>query len=268
MHRQAELLLAAGAALDDLAPDERSAYDAHRRGCPDCPMLEDELSSLLVDLSLLAPERVPPPALFAGIRLAMSGGAGVLEAPRLMPSLPAAPAIPISLERTPPRRMPVAAALGLAAVLALVAVGLGARAIGLQGALDRSTAEAASLRAALATQQGAMAALVNPAHVAVALAPEAAAPEAIASVVFVPGTTSSWLVAEHLPATPAGKAYQLWYADAAGVHPLQTVEWSGNGAMVAPIAVDLASSDAVMLTLEDASGAQGEPGPQVVFGNL
>jgi hypothetical protein len=46
------------------------------------------------------------------------------------------------------------------------------------------------------------------------------------------------------------------------------VSWDGEGTMIAPIGVDLADSAAVMLTLEPEGGAQGEPGPQVVFGEL
>jgi hypothetical protein len=85
---------------------------------------------------------------------------------------------------------------------------------------------------------------------------------------FVPGTSRAYLVAEGLPATPSGQGYQLWYADAAGVHPLQTVSFDGNGAFVAPLGVDLSTAAAVMVTLENAGGATGDPGPQVVFGQL
>jgi hypothetical protein len=109
---------------------------------------------------------------------------------------------------------------------------------------------------------------MNPAHVAVSLTAEAVAPAATAMVVFVPGTATSYVVAEDLPPTPSGHGYQLWYADAAGVHPLQTVAWDGAGAFVVPLDVDLSSSSAVMITLEEAGGAIAEPGPQVVFGEL
>jgi hypothetical protein len=35
-----------------------------------------------------------------------------------------------------------------------------------------------------------------------------------------------------------------------------------------PFGVDLASAKATMITLEPVGGAQGEPGPQVAFGEL
>jgi hypothetical protein len=87
-------------------------------------------------------------------------------------------------------------------------------------------------------------------------------------VVYVPGTDEAWLVAHGLPATPADHGYQLWFADAAGVHGLGTYSFSGEGTFVAPFAVDLASSKAAMVTLEPVGGAVGDPGPQVVFGEL
>ncbi len=113
-----------------------------------------------------------------------------------------------------------------------------------------------------------MTAALNQRHVTVALHAEPLAPSAEAAVVYVPGAGSSWIVARNLPATPAGHGYQLWYADDSGVHPLQTVSFDGTLTFVAPLGVDLADSSAVMITLEDAGGAQGEPGPQVVFGEL
>jgi len=64
-------LLAAGAALDDLDPVERAAWDAHLADCTECDVLVDELSMVLADVSLLVPERVPPATLFAGIRKAI-----------------------------------------------------------------------------------------------------------------------------------------------------------------------------------------------------
>jgi len=158
--------------------------------------------------------------------------------------------------------------MALAAVLGLVAVGLGARGIALQDELERSTAQVAALQAEMQDQGAVLTAAMDPEHRMVALESEELAEGATAVVVFVPGTETSYILAENLPATPAGHGYQLWYADADGVHPLQTVGFDGSGSFVAPLDVDLASSTAVMLTLEGSGGAAGEPGPQVVFGEL
>ena len=44
--------------------------------------------------------------------------------------------------------------------------------------------------------------------------------------------------------------------------------YDGRGPFVAPFGVDLADGAAAMVTLEPMGGATGEPGPQVVFGEL
>ena len=76
MTHAAALLLAAGAALDDLDPRERAAYQAHRADCPGCRRVETELGGILADLALAVPGRVPPPSLLDGIRQAIGAGAG------------------------------------------------------------------------------------------------------------------------------------------------------------------------------------------------
>ena len=224
----------------------------------------------MADLSLVAPERMPPPDLLAGIRRAI---AAEDDAPRTagrpLPSpsgssaasnvVPASPSVPRSRDRIAGHR---------GRPRASIALGLGARTVTLQQDLDSTSAQVASLEANLAGQGGAMTVALNPSHVTVALHGDAIAPAAEAAVVFVPGDDASYVVARNLPATPSGHGYQLWYADAAGVHPLQTVSFDGNGTFVAPVGVDLADSSAVMITLEESGGATGEPGPQVVFGEL
>jgi len=286
MHDEAERLLAAGAVLDDLAPGELASYETHRGTCAACRRLELELDHVLADLALVVPERVPPADLLGGIRRALAAEAVADQAPARLarssasdkaaqPAVPAAfvgaastgaPSNVVRLRRA--SRGPVIASLALAAGLGVIALGLGARGVTLQRDLDASNAHVASMERSLASQGDAMTVAVNPHHVTVALHAEALAPDAVAAVVYVPGADQSFIVARNLPATPAGHGYQLWYADAAGVHPLQTVRYDGSGTFVAPIGVDLANSSAVMLTLEAEGGATGDPGPQVVFGEI
>lgn len=277
IHHEAELLLAAGAVLDDLEPDERAAYDHHRRGCAACAVAEDELELVLADLALIVPERIPPPDLFAGIRLAIDaerqrstapGRPRAFDRPMAVLTPSASPTRPIPITTAHGPRRPFVAAVGLAAALAVVAVGLGARGAAIQSDLDRAQAQVALLRDQVTAEGGVMAAAIDPAHRTVALHAEPLAPAADAAVVFVPGSRDAWIVARDLPATAPGQAYQLWHADASGVHPLQTVAFDGSGALVAPLGVALAPGDAVMITLEDAGGATGDPGPQVVFGEI
>jgi hypothetical protein len=266
----AALLLAAGAALDDLEPDEQAVYESHRAGCAACGVAEDELAVVLSDLALVVPERVPPPDLLAGIRRAIEAEDGGVRSSASagvrLHTIPAPRALePVARGRRTPWGF---AGIALAAALAVVAVGLGALTTTLRTDLDRSQATIDQLRAQLDGRGAVLAAALDPGHVTVALHPEALAPNAEATVVYVPGTSEAWMVARGLPATPPGTGYQLWYADEAGVHGLQTVAFDGHTAFVASFDVDLATSDAVMLTLEPAGGAIGDPGPQVVFGEL
>jgi hypothetical protein len=278
MHDDAERMLTAGAVLDDLAPDELASYEAHRATCAECRQLERELDRVMADLSLVVPERMPPPDLLGEIRRALATEQAMRAATAITLMQPG-PAVPVTPARTgvPPadvialrrsRRTPTMASLALAAAIGVIAVGLGARMVALQQNLDATTAQVASLESALAERGDAMTVALNPSHVTVALHGDALAPQAEAAVMYLPGQDAAYLVARNLPATPAGHGYQLWYADAAGVHPLQTVAYDGSGPFVAPIGVDLADSAAVMITLEESGGATGEPGPQVVFGEL
>ena len=273
-------LLTAGAALGDLDADEVRIEAAHAAACPDCRALKVELLDVMADLALLAPARVPPAALLGRIRGAIREADAVDAVPGAAapqasssevmapPSAPE-PAEIVSLEEARARRRrPIAAALALAAVFALVAVGLGATTVQLRSELDQTRSDVAALRAEAAGQTELMAALADPAHRTAPLVGKSAAPGATAVVVYVPGTTEAWIVADNLPATPAGSTYQLWYADASGAHPLETATWDGKGVMVAPVGVDLATSAAVMVTLEPTGGSTGAPGPEVVFGQL
>ena len=111
MIHEEQLLLAAGAVLDDLDPDERAAYEAHRRSCADCRGAELELDHVVADLSLGAPERVPPLDLLAGIRRALAAEDATPRRVTLLPAVqpPAANVVPF---RRPPRA-PVIASLAL-----------------------------------------------------------------------------------------------------------------------------------------------------------
>jgi hypothetical protein len=164
------------------------------------------------------------------------------------------------------------AGLATAAALAVVAVGLGVRSVQLSEQVLVTQAAADTAEAALAdrtaTLSGAMAVALDPGHVTASLHAEPVAPAASAVVVYRPGTADAYLMATDLPATGDGQVYQLWVADADGVHGLGTFHHDGLGAFVAPFDHDLAGAAAAMVTLEPEGGAIGEPGPQVVFGEL
>jgi hypothetical protein len=270
--------LAAGAALDDLDPAERHALDAHLATCAPCRALATDLDDVLGELALVAPALEPPrgmrAAVLAAVReparprltLVAEGGHG---GPRAAPvsAIPASRPIPTTGAPTIERLLRWGG-LATAAVLAVLAVGLGAQNQRLQDQVTAATLASRDAQAQLQARQAAVTLAADPAHVSVALHAEAVAPAAHAAVIFRPGTSDAYLLATDLPPTPAGHVYQLWYADAAGVHPLGTYPFDGHGPFLAPFGVDLATSVAAMLTLEPDGGATGEPGPQVVFGEL
>jgi hypothetical protein len=260
--------LAAGAALDDLDASERSSLDGHLRVCGPCRGDASALADTAGLLALAAPRRVPPASLRGDVMAAIAAsGAMASSAPIL--DLGA-----IRRERTIYRRLSFAG-LAAAAALAIAVGALGASAAGLRGDLDAAArdldaaaAERDAAVARLAATDGAMSVVLAPDHATATLTPEPMAAGATVYVVFRPGTTEAWLMAGQLPATPAGHVYQLWSADKAGVHPLTMFTCDGSHACLAPFGVDLAVAKATMITLEPAGGAQGEPGPQVAFGNL
>ncbi len=271
--------LAAGAALGDLDATERVQLDAHLATCASCVALSADLEGVLVNLALAAPELRPPASLKLEIMSALRSPAVVdVEAPTPMdtgqgpaaggpvPASSVAPVVDLA-ERRRWRTIGVAGA-GMAAVLAIAAVGLGARTADLTEQVAAARVALAEAQAQVASRNAALTVIAAPGHVTASLHAEPVAPDATAMVVFRPGSDESYLMATGLPATPDGQVYQLWFADGSGVHALGTFHHDGTGAFVAPFGVDLADSAAAMVTLEPEGGAQGEPGPQVVFGEF
>lgn len=255
-------LLAAGAALDDLDAAERVDYDRHLAGCGACQSLAADLDDVIADLALVAPTLAPPSSLRDDVLAALQRPTPALRA---LPSASAA-VVPAAAPRQP--RVALWGSLGLAAVLGIVAIGLGAQTARLSDQVTVANAAAAEAQIKVAAREAAIALIADPTHETASLRAEPVAPVATAVVVYRPGSTDAYLMAMDLPATPAGQVYQLWVADDTGVHALGTFHFDGQGAFVAPFGVDLGDSAAAMVTLEPEGGAQGEPGPQVVFGEI
>jgi hypothetical protein len=252
--------LAAGDALDDLSRAERARFRLHARWCRSCAGLRRDLDETTAMLAIAPVQRPAPEALRAAVMrsIAAAGpdaaraGAGIADG-----------------RRRPGRIGAVGlAAFGAAAVLALAVVGLGVRTAALSDELARSEATSRTLAARLAAQEGAMAVTLQPDHLTARLDALPAAGEAVASVVYAPGSDDAYLVARGLPATPSGSVYQLWFADGSGVHPLATFTSDGSGVLVVSFGTDLAGKKATMVTLEPDGGTTGAPGPEVLFGAL
>ncbi len=252
--------LAAGATLEDLEPSERERLESHLAGCPDCRIVAGQLHDVVWDLALLTPDVEPPFYLQQSVLAA-------IRASEPTPISGAASAR-VRLEAPSRLRWATLAPVALAAVIGVVAIGLGARVAALTQENAAAAAAAQEVQAQVAARESAMAVLLLPEHETARLTADALAPGATAVAVFEPGTTQSYVMVANLPATPAGHVYQLWYADATGVHALGTFHHDGTTAFVASFGVDLSMSDAAMITLEPDGGSAGEPGPQVVFGTL
>jgi hypothetical protein len=249
--------LAAGAALDDLDHEERLSFGTHLASCSECAALERDLEDVTVGLALLATELRPPATLRADVLRAIATPPS---------STTARPVWNAADHRQGPgsaarRRSAMKgrplwgfAAVGLAAALGAVSVG--------------ATWRADALADELAFERAALAVAANPAHLTATLHAEPVVPEGDAIVVWLPGTDEAWLLADRLPATPVDRVYQLWVADAAGVHGLGTFAHDGDGPFIAPFGTALDGAAAAMVTLEPIGGAVGEPGPEIVFGEL
>lgn len=284
--------LAAGAALDDLDSTESADLDAHLAGCPPCRRDARELAGVAALVALAAVPRRPPSTLKGRVLVAIAGS----DAPGWAPAAPAPLALggtnrpaaipwtfqePIDLAaaaaaraaataRASARRWRNAGIIGLAAAV-LLAVTTGWVAVenrALDGRLATTARQRDAAVALLATNAAAMTVVLAPDHATAALQPDALAPRAVAYVVYRPGADDAWLMATGLPALAAGSVYQLWAADAAGVHAGPTFTCDGTGPCLASFGMDLRGMSAAMVTLEPVGGVTADPGPQVVFGKL
>lgn len=245
--------LLAGRELGGLDRPEALELDRHLAGCSHCATEVRPFGDTLAALALAVPARDPGPWLHASIMSAVHD-----TTPRFTWSH-------FSVSVRPWRQY---LAAGIAAVLVIASVGLSRGVVGLQSTLAQQRSSLATAHDQLVLQGEALAVALDPGHRAAELVAQPAAPRVVAQVVYRPGTTASYLVADGLPANPDGTVYQLWDADAAGAHPLGTFAFDGSGTLIVPFGVDLGDKAATMVTLEPVGGSRGLPGPEVVFGEL
>ncbi len=265
------LQLIAGRELGGLDAAESAELDAHLAGCAACTVEARMIAGAAAQIAFAAPVRQPPAGMRSSILAAIHAEAG--ESGAAAASMPARPNVPAGPAAAGWRTWLMGprfrlAGMGLATVLVVGALGLGAWNLKLQSQLDAQSQTIAAAEQRVAVQGAAMAVVLDPRHVAANLDPEPVAPAAIAQVVYRPGTNQAYLIADRLPPTPAGHVYQLWYADGSGVHPLGTYAFNGDGSFIVPFGVDLGGKAAAMVTLEATGGSTAGPGPQVVFGQL
>ncbi len=267
--------LAAGAAIEDLEPAESTELSAHLAICAPCRRDASQLADIAGLMALAAPPRRPPAMMKRSVLAAVAAtDHAEPTAPRRLWPVPDPGAEPrltaVPAARPQVMRWRAAAVVGLAATIVL-GVATGALLVqnrSLDGSLAATAAERDAAVRNLAADTAAMSVVLAPDHATAVLHPESLGPSAVAFVVYRPGANDAWLMASGLPATPAGSVYELWAADATGVHPGPTFTCTGNGPCLASFGMDLAGKTAAMVTLEPAGGAVSRPGPQVVFGQL
>jgi len=256
--------LMAGRALGDLDGAEQRPVESHLRSCSGCRSLTRDLDGVLTEMAYAAFPRVAPEALGPSVMSAIQSEAAMpvrsVQATRSVPELGA-----IRQARFGGLGRGLGVGLAAAAVLAIVV--LGAQVVDLRDRLDRAQLVARDAAADLAARNTAMQVVADPSHASAWLAPSTTDVATGALMVYVPGSTDAFLVADGLPATPDGRVYQFWHADAAGLHAGVTFRYDGEGVLVIPVKVDLGGAQAAMLTIE-ADGGAAAPSQDVVFGEL
>ncbi len=255
--------LIAGGVLGGLDRPERATVDGHLWTCTECRRLEHQLSGVAMELALCASPRTVPAGLGDRILGALPGPHGGHEGRSTPVALPRGRAS-ARLGISPRGWAPAALSFVLAA--ALLAAGAGW--LRVDAELDRTRGLLAAATAEQGTQVAAMELVADPAHAAAWLEPSGPGFEHPVLMVYLPGSERAYLVASGLPVTPAGRVYQFWHADEAGVHPGLTFPVTDGEVLLIPIDLDLSRARAAMLTLEPEGGAEGDPGPDVVFGEL
>jgi anti-sigma factor RsiW len=219
--------LTAGYALDALDPEERRAYEAHLEGCERC---REELGAFWETTDALA--------------VAASGPApsDALRG-RILSAARAEPQNVVALES---RRSRLAPALGaVAAVAAVVAIGIGIWATQLSGDLDDA-------RLALEREQAVAEVLSDPGSRTVAL-------EAGTGRLVVSPDGQGVLVLDELAQAPTGKTYEAWIVEGGTPVPAGIFA-GGDGRERIPLEGTVDPGDVVAVTIEErrVSSPQGE----------
>jgi anti-sigma-K factor RskA len=133
--------------------------------------------------------------------------------------------------------------------------------------LSRRTMEAQS---ELARERETRELLTAPEMNLTVLAGTEAAPRAQATIVYDRSTGRALLLADKLPPTPPGKAYQLWFIEA-GRPPMPgkvfTTDAAGQVMMRDQVPADAARITVFAVTLEPAQGVAAPTGDKILLGN-
>jgi anti-sigma-K factor RskA len=260
----AEQALAAAYVLGALDSGERREFEAHLRTCSICTDEVRSLSRVTDALAQTVPQRTPPAALRS--RVLNAAAPGVLPA--------AEPAVETQLTTGSRRWWLLAAGI-------VIAVGLGAYALELQGRIARlearlqdaerraMVAEGATIDARRVADraQDAMAVLAAPDLVRIDLAGETVASQATARALWS-RNRGMVFTASNLPAAPEGRVYQVWVVtETAPVSAgLLSPDSSGRATAFFMTPEDIAPPVAVAVTLEPAGGVPAPTGARYLIG--
>ena len=258
MNHDTYATLAAGYALGALDGEDRAVFERHLgEGCDICQAELRASAEALAAVARSVPPMIPPPQVKEALLRRISAAA------------------PARREPANPRRL-VWAVASLVAVLAgagFTATFVATRYEARLGQMAREAAELrktvqreeTALREQIAEYQSAVDLLRDPASQVVLLRGLGPNPEANGRVIWHPGAGGHLFVA-HLPAAPAGKAYELWTIGDGAPRPAGTfqVDASGRGAhRIAPL-TDGTLVKVFAVTLEPEGGVPAPTGPMVL----
>jgi anti-sigma-K factor RskA len=221
-------------AVDALDVEERTAFEEHLAQCPECQAEVASLRATATSLSALSASE-PPPALRASVLAAITTVRPLppLEPPVTPPTIDTSVVVPLR-----PRRARTA---WLVAAAAAVVLGIGALASGpWHGSADRTqlTATEQVLRADDAqrlqkTIGGARATIVRSVSLGKAV-----------------------IIADNMPAAPAGKDYQLWLEfPGKGMVSAGVMPHDARPTLTMPLNGDASKAIAAGITVEPAGGS-------------
>lgn len=219
--------LAGPYALDALDDDEREAFERHLEACDICRAEVDGYRAAAARLGIAATED-PPASLRDRVM-------EEVDRTRQVAPLPAGP--PERTGSLVARRFLAAAA----AVLALAVAGLGA----LVASLDQRISElegAESVLRVLSAPDARVAEAAGPAGATV-------------RVVVAPSLAEGWLVASGMPPTSDDRTYQVWLLRGDTPESAGLVSPDTGGAVEVALDGDLATVDAVAITVEPSGGS-------------
>jgi len=238
--------LAAAWALDAITPDERAAIDLHLLSCTRGHPLISECSEAAALLALSLDETAPPPAL--GHRIMDVAGRPAEASGQAPLAFPVASTRPErGLLRTSAGWWAVTA--GVAAVLAVAAIGLGAWGVQQHAQL---VAQRTATRSEAAPMSAALQALAAGGSV---VRTEAPAPYAPLVLIQPKDGSAAYVLVSWSPA-PAGKSYQAWFLRS-GQAPQSAAVFSGASSGIEVVRLDgpILGVQSLAVTLEPAGGS-------------